>query len=125
MNNRFLRPGESDGNNGANWSYAPPAGGITSSTADVLVRAAQAGKRNYITKWTFSVGVVLSAASEVVIKDGAATVLWRVSLGAAVITPIELTFDPPLVGSVNTAVNMAMLASVTGNFVGNLEGYTA
>lgn len=109
------------------WSYAGVTGGIVSSTADVAVKtAAGAGVRNYVC----GIGVshdVLSAASEIVVKDGS-TVLWRgrlqtpasdVSGGAG-----HISFSPCLRGTANTAVNVAMITSVTGGVIVDLTGYT-
>jgi hypothetical protein len=123
-NGRVLRKGEKPDTIGADWSYSPPAGGITNSTADVAVKAAVAGKRNYVTGVQFGAGVALATASELVIKDGA-TVLWRMSLANAVVAPQKVEFDPPLVGSVNTAVNIAAVTLfATGNLTVDLQGYT-
>jgi hypothetical protein len=45
-----LRPGEKEALLGAEWSYVPPTGGLTNSTADVVAKTAVAAKRNYVTK---------------------------------------------------------------------------
>lgn len=124
---RKLLTGETETNPRTPWSYAPPAGGYTNSTADVAVKAAVAGKRNYITGITISAGVALATASELVIKDGS-TVLFRLSLPAAVVQPttIDIPPDTPLAGSVNTAINIAAVTQfATGNLSVNLQGYTA
>ena len=124
-NTRALRPGETDDNNGLDWSYAPPAGGITNSTVDVSMKAAVAGKRNYLQSIQVSVGVALAIASEFVIKDGS-TVIYRGSLAAATLVPASVRFDPPLKSSVNTALNLAAVSAfATGNLVVNAQGYTA
>lgn len=126
-NNRALLPGETDTNLRSLWSYAPPAGGYTNSTADVAAKAAVSGKRNYVTGITISAGVALATASELVIKTGS-TVLFRLSLPAAVIPPttIDIPADTPLVGGVNEAINIAAVTLfATGNLSVNLQGYTA
>lgn len=124
MLNRVLRKGEGENKLGADWAYVPPAGGITNSTADVVIKAAgAAGVRNYLTTLEFSAGVALANASEIVVKDGA-TVIWRGSLPGAVIAPSRVMFDPPLVGSPATALNIAAVTLfATGNLVVNARGY--
>lgn len=109
------------------WGYAAVAGGIVSSTADVAVKAAAgASVRNYLCTIDISHDL-LSAATEVVAKDGA-TVIWRsrlqtpatdISGGAG-----KITFNPCLRGTVNTAVNVALITSVTGGVYVNATGYT-
>ena len=109
------------------WNYPAVAGGIVSSTADVAVKAAAgASVRNYVCTIDIS-HALLSAASEIVIKDNA-TVLWRGALQTAA-TDIgagagKVTFAPCLRGTANTAVNVAMITSVTGGVYANLTGYT-
>lgn len=123
--NRPLRPGESEGNLGTDWSYAPAAGGYTNKTTDDVLKAAVSGKRNYITSITLSVGVVLANASEIVIKD-VAVVLWRQGLAVNTFAPVQLFFDPPLRNSaVNTALNFAAITTfATGNVTINAQGYS-
>lgn len=109
------------------WSYAAAASGIVSSTADVAVKAAAgASVRNYVCSIDISHDV-LSAVSELVIKDNA-TVMWRGKLNTAVADIAagagKLVFTPCLRGSANVAVNVAMVTSVTGGVYVNLTGYT-
>jgi hypothetical protein len=104
----------------ATWSYAAASGGITNTTDVEAKAAAGAGLRNYVT------GLQLRGASatatEFVIKDGA-TVLWRGHLGAsATITGYQCTFDPPLRGTANTALNIACVTTGTQTYA-NLQGY--
>lgn len=109
------------------WQYAAVSGGIVSSTADVAVKAAAgASVRNFVCTLDIT-HATLSAASEIVVKDGA-TVLWRGLLqttatdsgaGAG-----KLIFSPCLRGTANTAVNVAMITSVTGGVYVNVSGYT-
>jgi hypothetical protein len=110
------------------WSYAAVAGGIVSSTADVTVKAAGAATvRNYVCTLDVSHDL-LSAVTEMVVKDGASTVMWRgklqtpamdISGGAG-----KLTFMPCLRGSLATAVNVALTVSVTGGVYVNVTGNT-
>lgn len=105
------------------WNYAPPAAGITNSTADVSAKAAVAGERNLVASAQISVSVVLANATTLVIKS-ATTVLWRGGLDAAVSKPITLNFDPPLRGGVNEAINIAAeTIFATGNLQVNLQGF--
>lgn len=109
------------------WQYAAASGGIVSSTADVAVKAAAgASVRNYVCTIDISHDV-LSAVSEIVIKDNV-TVIWRGKLQTAAADIAggagKLTFNPCLRGSANVAVNVAMITSVTGGVFVNLTGYT-
>lgn len=109
------------------WNYAAAASGIVSSTADVAVKAAAgASVRNFVCSIDISHDV-LSAVSEIVIKDGS-TVVWRGKLSTAVADVAggagKLSFAPCLRGTANTAVNVAMITSVTGGVYVNLTGYT-
>lgn len=109
------------------WQYAAVTGGIVSSTADVAVKAAAgAGVRNYVCTIDISHDV-LSAASEIVAKDGS-TVIWRGKLQTPAIDvgagAGKITFTPCLRGTANTAVNVAMITSATGGVFVNASGYT-
>jgi hypothetical protein len=123
-NNRVLRSGESEGNVGSDWSYVPPAGGITNSIADVPIKAAVAARRNYLVSLQLSVGVVLANASEIVVKDGS-TIIHRQSLPVTAGVQPPITFNPPLRSSVNAALNIAAVTVfATGNVAINAQGYT-
>ena len=124
MSTRLMRPGEGDAKPGLDWSYVGPAGGYTNKTTDVALVAAVAGQKNYIVSLQIAAGVALATASELVVKDGS-TVVWRMSLPAAVIQPTTINFDPPLRGSVNSALNAAAVTLfATGNLSINAQGYT-
>lgn len=111
------------GNNTLYWAYAAAASGIVSSTADVAIKAAAgAGVRNYLKTLSIETDA-LSAATEIVVKDGASTVIWRGKLQAAVLSGRTITFDPPLRGTANTAMNVALLTSVTGGVYVNASGF--
>lgn len=124
-NNRVLRAGESGDNIGTDWSYAPPAGGYTNSTADVAIKAAVTLKKNYLTSIEVSIGVALANATELVIKDGAA-IVYRCSLPVTAGVHPPIYFDPPLRNAaVNTAFNIAAVTLfATGNLTLNAQGYT-
>lgn len=109
------------------WQYAAAAGGIVSSTVDVALKAAGgAGVRNYISAMTINHDT-LSAVTECVVKDGA-TVIWRGKLQTTATDVANgagtIKFDPPLRGTANTALNFALLTSVTGGVFVNAQGYT-
>lgn len=106
------------------WSYAAATGGIVNTTTAVTVKAAAgAGLRNYVTGIQILSGV-LGAATEIVIRDGAGgTVLWR---GYVDTTRGDFAaeFAVPLVGSVNTLIEVVTLtATVTGGVRVNLQGF--
>jgi hypothetical protein len=106
----------------SDWSYAAAAGGIINTT-DVPVRAAgAAGIRNYVTSATFS-NASATVATEVVIKDGASTVLWRGFLPANAAN-VAVTFPNPLRGTAATAVNVACITTGAAVYA-NLQGYIA
>lgn len=111
----------------AYWSYAAASGGIVSITADVTVKAAAgAGVRNYLSGISISHDL-LSAVTEFVIKDGD-TVVYRGRLQTPAVDGSAgagtIKFDPPLRGTANTALNFALLTSVTGGVYVNAQGYT-
>ena len=108
------------------WQYASPTVGIVSSTADVAIKtAAGAGVRNYVCAIDLGHDL-LSAVTEIVVKDGA-TVLWRGKLQTPAVDSSGTagrTFTPCLRGTANTAVNVALLSVVTGGVFVNTQGYT-
>ncbi len=107
------------------WSYAAPAGGLTSTTAVTIKSAAGAGVRNYITHID-CVNSHQTTSTELVINDGAAgTVLWRGWLQAAG-GGYSINFDPPLRGTANTLLEIdEITATGTAGVVFNATGFTA
>lgn len=108
------------------WSYAAAASGIVNTTVAVTIKAAQAdGRRNFIC--TLNVGHdTLGAATEFVVRDGAAgTVLYRMKLQTAANEGLlEINFSPCLRGSVNTLIEVVTLtASVSGGVFVNSSGF--
>jgi hypothetical protein len=107
---------------GLSWQYAGPSGGITDTADDVIVAAAGAGVRNYLS--SLQIYNASTTATEVVIKDGS-TVIWRMEFdadgGAA---GISINFANPLRSSTNTALNVACITTGTKVYV-NAQGYTA
>lgn len=103
----------------SDWSYAAATGGIINTT-DVPVRAAgAAGIRNYVTAASFSNNS--ATATEVVIKDGATTVLWRGMLPANA-PNFPVAFPTPLRGTPATAVNVACITTGAAVYA-NVQGY--
>jgi len=103
------------------WRYAAESGGIVNKTDNVLVAAAGAGIKNYLTG--LSVANASATASEIVIKDGALTVIWRMYLAAN--APIQsIEFSTPLQSSANTALNVACITTGTQTYI-NAQGYKA
>lgn len=111
----------------ADWSYAPPAGGISNSAVGVTAKAAQAaGVRNYVTAVQLSWDA-LTTATEFVIRDGAAgTVLWRFKVPAGIAGSYGRSFPTPLMGTAATLVEIQTItASVAGGVLANVQGYGA
>ena len=103
------------------WVYAAASGGITNTTDVALVAAQGAGIKNYLTG--LSVANANATASEIVIKDGASTVIWRMYLAAN--APIQsIKFVTPLQSSANTALNVACITTGTQTYI-NAQGYKA
>jgi len=104
------------------WQYAALTGGIVSSVADVPLKAAIATYRNYLTNIHISHDT-LSAVTEYVIKDGA-TVILRGKLQIAASEGFDIQFPTPLRGTANTALNFALITSVTGGVFVNAQGFS-
>ena len=103
------------------WQYAAASGGITNTADNVLVAAAGADIKNYLTG--LSVANANATASEIVIKNGASTVIWRMYLAAN--APIQsIKFVTPLQSSANTALNVACITTGTQTYI-NAQGYKA
>lgn len=103
------------------WQYAAASGGIVNTADNVLVGAAGANIKNYLTG--LSVANANATASEIVIKDGASTVIWRMYLAAN--APIQsIKFVTPLQSSANTALNVACITTGTQTYI-SAQGYKA
>ena len=112
--------------NQTRWSYAAATGGIDNTTTAVTIKAAgAAGVRNYITSAQIS-HATLGAATEFAIRDGAGgTVLWRMTMGTTAVEMQSIIFDPPLMGSAATLLEVVTLTAVTGDVLFNAQGYSA
>jgi hypothetical protein len=108
------------------WSYAAAANGIIDAVA-VAAKAAVADKRHYVRSVQLA-NSDATVATEFTIST-ASTVLFRTFLPAgrpASLTAIPaygLTFDPPLRGGVNEAINIQAVTT-SGEVYANLQGYT-
>lgn len=102
------------------WSYAGATGGITNTTDVAVKTAAGASVRNYVSSIQFK--NTSATASEIVIKDGA-TIIWRGHVSASMAVSDTVVFNPPLRGTANTAINVAMITTATATIV-SLQGYT-
>jgi len=103
------------------WQYAAASGGIVNTADNVLIAAAGANIKNYLTG--LSVANANATASEIVIKDGASTVIWRMYLAAN--APIQsIEFVTPLQSSANSALTVACITTGTQTYI-NAQGYKA
>jgi len=81
--------------------------------------------RRHIVKALQMINTDATVATEVVIKDGS-TVIWRgfaPATIAAVTQPsmVQVTFDPPLLGTRNTAMNAACITTSSQTYI-NVQG---
>jgi len=105
------------------WQFASAAGGVV-NTADVALKAAVAGTRNYLCNLTV-VNSHATVSTEVIVKDGAATVIFR-GWAQAAGGGFAVAFNPPLRGTANTALNVAEItATATAGVVASASGYQA
>jgi hypothetical protein len=105
------------------WQYAAAAGGITNSTADVVIKTAGAASvRNYITSISI-MSETLATATELVVKEGA-NILFRTKIPLAGQPLTHVEFPTPLKGAAATQLSVALLtASATGAVYFNAQGY--
>lgn len=107
------------------WQYAAASNGIVNTTTAVTIKAAGAASiRNYITAITI-MAEALGAATELVIRDGAAgTVIFRTKIPVGGLPTTNIKFPTPLKGTAATLLEVATLtASVTGAVYFNAQGY--
>lgn len=112
-----------DAPQGVPFRYAAAASGIVSSTADVVAASAIPGFRAYVRSMQVSWDA-LSGATELVLKDGATTI-WRYKIPALVAGSESFVFPTALRGTTNTALNIALVSSVTGGVYVSLQGVLA
>jgi hypothetical protein len=107
---------------GVQWSYVAAAGGLLNTTA-VPIRAAEQGKRHFITGLQVSLGGAL-AGTVVAVRDGAnGSVLWRGSVGPNGV--IAAAFATPLRGSVGNLLEVVLSSTVSSAAYFNAQGFTA
>lgn len=99
---------------GTTWAYAGVTGGITDTSDVVLIAAGGVGVRNYL--YSLQYNNSSAVASELVVKDGS-TVIARLYTKAAMAIGGVVTFNPPLRGSSNTAMSVAMVTTGTATIV--------
>lgn len=106
------------------WSFASAAGGIVNTSDNVLVAAAGAGIRNYLTGISIQ-NASATISTEVVIKDGS-TIIWRGFVGTSALlnSAVGVTFPSPLKTTANTALNIACITTAAAVYV-NAQGYQA
>lgn len=110
----------------ADWVYATDGTtntALTTTTDRMVKAAAGAGIRNYLTAIQLQ-NTHATQATDLVIKDGAATILWRGPLPAAMAAPLLLEFPTPLRSSANAALTLACITA-GANVVANVQGYAA
>ena len=105
----------------ADWLFASALAGVATA-ADTEIRPVSAGNRQYLTG--LQVQNVGTAATEFQIKDGAATVIWRVSLPASMASPLDFDFTTPLRATTSAALNVQAVTALSAVVV-NAQGYTA
>lgn len=108
------------------WSFASGASGIVNTTTAVTIKAAAgAGIKNYIRSMQIDHDT-LGAATELVIRSGAAgTVIWRAKLKTTALPITTINFDPPLQSAANTLLEVCTLtATTTGGVYVNVQGHT-
>ena len=89
------------------------------ATGDNVVIAANATKQNKIS--ALQVSSSGTGAVNLSIKDGS-TVIWQCQVPIG--SPVQsVLFNPPLIGTVNTAVNAALSGAPTGTVWVNIQGY--
>ena len=103
------------------WSYAAPSGGVVNTTDVVLVAAAGAGLRRYVT--SIQLKNANAVATEVVLKDGS-TIIWRGHLSASMGSTEEIIFSDPIKTTANAALNFACITTGAQVYI-NAQGYTA
>lgn len=109
----------------ADWSYAAASGGIVNTADNALIAAAGAGIRNYLTALSIQ-NSHATVSTEIVVKDGASTVIWRgyAAAGSNPANNIDITFPTPLKSTAATALNVACITTGSAVYV-NAQGYQA
>ena len=107
------------------WAYAPPSGGLVNSTTAVVVKAAAANLRNYITSIQV-MAEALTNATELTIENGDGTVLWRTKIPTTGLPTVPIRFADPIKGTASASLQIrTVTASGTGAVYVNAQGYVA
>jgi hypothetical protein len=108
------------------WKYTAASGGITDTTPVAIKAAAGVRQYNYITSLQL-MNADAAVATEVELLDGS-TVIWRGYLpmlaASTAPVPVDFKFNPPLVGSNNTALNVKVVTTSAQVYV-NAQGYVS
>ena len=105
---------------GKAWRYVAASGGIVNTTA-VTLKAAVAAKAHHLTE--IEIINANATGTEVAIRDGAGgTVLWR-GYAIQALGPIVVKFHEPIIGSVNTLLEVVCLTNASQTYV-NARGVT-
>lgn len=102
------------------WRYVAGSGGITNTTDVTLKAAPAAGYSNYLQ--SLQVCNTDGTGTEVVIKDGSTTVIWRSFFGATMNSTLPITFNPPLYSSSAAALTAACVTDSSTTYI-NAQGY--
>lgn len=109
----------------ADWFYSAAASGIDNSSTGVVMKAAVAGLRNYVTGISVEHDL-LGGTTLLLLRDGASgAIMWRGKLQTPAKESVNILFPSPLRGSVNTDIVIQTLTAVTGGVFVNAQGYTA
>jgi hypothetical protein len=100
--------------------YSSATGGLTTTTAD-NIGTPLAGFRTFLSGLQYA--NKSATASEIVVLDNA-TVIWRGYAPASATSPVSIVFDPPLAGSTNTQMKVAMITTATATVV-SAQGFQA
>lgn len=96
------------------------------ATATKAAPSASKGMKHYITFVAFSASAAPAAAVTVLVRENAATTLFRVDIPASATAPVMINFVKPIRATQDLSVDAtvgALGAGVTGTVV--LGGYTA
>ena len=107
------------------WRYAAASGGILNTTSAVTIAVAVANVSIYVTSIQLR-AQELGNATEISLRDGASTVLWRSEIGTSGLPLTHIKFENPIKLPVNSSLSfLTSTASGTGAVYINAQGYRA
>ena len=107
------------------WRYAAASGGILNTTSAVTIAVAVANVSIYVTSIQLR-AQELGNATEISLRDGASTVLWRSEIGTSGLPLTNIKFENPIKLPVNSSLSfLTSTASGTGAVYINAQGYRA